>query len=136
MTGDKSPCRNIPTKSSWWQSVKTAVQFSGMLCRIQPWQTMDRMLKYCMFFIPLFYYDLAKKYIFIWKQSLWKQTQLQLFGIGLDPLPNQIWILLLNSLPVLFDRFLQWWDRLSNPKWFYSPSTQNQFYIFKEKYQQ
>ena len=87
-------------------------------------------------FIPLFYYDLAKKYIFIWKQSLWKQTQLQLFGIGLDPLPNQIWILLLNSLSVLFDKFLQWWDRLSNPKWFYSPSTQNQFYIFKEKSQQ
>ena len=36
----------------------------------------------------------------------------------------------LNSLQVLLDRFLQWWDRLFDTKWFYSPSTQNSFCIF------
>ena len=32
------------------------------------------------------------------------------------PLWHHIWILPLNSLQVLFDRFLRWWDRLSHPK--------------------
>ena len=63
---------------------------------------------------PLLLVLLASAFI-CFKTTVGKVWLLDLLWI-MRELAGHIWIPLLNNLQVLFDRFLQWWDRLSHPK--------------------